>query len=127
MRAYSKDLREKVIAALESGEYTQPEIAENFLVSLRFVEGLWQRWKSTGSYEALPHGGGKKRVLGEFEDILRAAIAKQPDLTLDQLCEKVMQAKGIKANKSMMCREIKRLNLPVKKSRSTTAKEIRPE
>ena len=127
MRPYSKDLREKVIEALESGEDTQPEIAENFHVSLRFVENLWRRWRSSGSYEALPHGGGNKRVLAECESIIRAAVANQPDITLEQLCEKVAAVKGLKASKSMMCREVKRLNLPLKKNRSMTHKEIRPE
>ncbi|MEW6735260.1 MAG: hypothetical protein AB1489_28470 [Acidobacteriota bacterium] len=84
-------------------------------MSLRFVENLWRRWRSTGSYEALAHGGGNKRVLAECETIIRAEIAKQPEITLEQLCDKVALAKGLKASKSMMCREVKRLNLPLKK------------
>ncbi len=55
MRAYSQDLRERVIQALESRDGSQAEIAERFGVSIAFVERLWQRWRTTGSCAALPH------------------------------------------------------------------------
>ena len=59
MRAYSQDLRERIIAALEANEQSQPEIAERFGVSVSTVEKLWKRWRSTGQCAALPHAGGR--------------------------------------------------------------------
>jgi len=52
-------LRERIIAALEANEQTQPEIAERFGVSVSTVEKLWKRWRSTGLCAALPHAGGR--------------------------------------------------------------------
>jgi len=121
MKAYSPDLREKIIEALESGENTHPEIAENFIVSLSFVDKLWKRWRKTGSYEALPHTGGRKRTLRDIEQLIRQEVSKQSDATLSELCERVEQASGTKSRPSQMCRELKLLNLPLKKSQSTTA------
>jgi transposase len=63
MRAYSQDLRGKVIQALEAQAETQREIAERFLVSLSLVEKLWPRWQTTGSCAAKPHAGGPPRHL----------------------------------------------------------------
>lgn len=123
MRAYSTDLRKKIIEEIESKKKTQREIAENFRVSLAFVEKLWRRYRTKGNYEALPHGGGKKRSLRECEAAIREQLKEQPDLTLEELSEKIEQAKGVKSSKSMMCRELKRLALPVKKNRSKTLKE----
>jgi len=120
MKPYSQDLRERLIAALEEGQDSQPEIAENFGVSLSFVEKLWQRWRQSGSCAALARAGGKKRALREDETIIREQVAKQPDVSLLELCQRVAEASGTKASPSMMCRELQRLDLPRKKSPSTT-------
>jgi len=46
-------------------------------------------------------------------------VKAQPDATLQELCERVEQATHIQSDPSMMCRELTRLKLPRKKSRST--------
>jgi transposase len=117
MKPYSLDLRERIIAALESGTDSQPEIAATFGVSLSFVEKLWRKWRKTGNCEALPHAGGRERSLKNDESKVRAAVAAQPDLTLVELCEHVAAASGASVVPMTMCRELKRLNLPRKKSR----------
>ncbi len=53
------------------------------------------------------------------EAAIRAAVKAQPDATLQELCERVEQATQIQSDPSMMCRELARLKLPRKKSRST--------
>ena len=125
MRPYSQDLRERIIAALEANEQTQPEIAERFGVSVSTVEKLWKRWRSTGLCAALPHAGGRRRVLQDVAERIRAEVMRQRDATLSELCERVEQAGGVASSPSMMCRELHRLDLPRKKSRSTIANGIR--
>ena len=122
MKPYSQDLREKIIAALEAGEYSQAEIANHFHVSVSFVEKLWHRWRQTGSCAARPHAGGRQRALQDDEARIRAEVANQPDATLSELCARVAAAGGASASPSMMCRELQRLSLPRKKSRSTTVR-----
>jgi transposase len=119
--AYSQDLRERVIAALESGAYTQPDVAAMFQVNLSTMEKWRHRQRTTGTCEAYPAGRGEQRVLRVVDDWIRVAVAEQPDITLDELCEQLAKEKGIRASASMMCRELKLLALPRKKSRSTTA------
>jgi transposase len=125
MMPYCRDLRERVIAAVEAGLLSQAEVAETFSVSLSTVEKWWRCHRETGCCPALPHAGGVRRTLTDAEDFLRAEIARQPDVTLEELCTRVAEAKGVKASLSMMCRELQRLGLPRKKSRSTTASGIR--
>jgi transposase len=127
MNPYSQDLRERIIAALEAGQDAQSEIAENFGVSLSFAEKLWQRWRQTGSCAALAKAGGKRRALRDDEALIRAEVAKQPDVSLTELCQRVAQVGGAQASPSMMCRELQRLNLPRKKSRFTTPSATRTE
>jgi transposase len=124
MRPYSQDLREKIIRALEA-DHTQEEAADRFSVSLSFVEKLWRRWRETGSCAALPRAGGRQRALREHEAALRAGVAAQPDATLAELCERLIDAGAPSVSVATMCAELQRLSLPRKKSRSTTASAIR--
>ena len=98
---YSQDLRERVIAALEAGQRSQPEIAAAFGVHLSTVEKWWQRWHATDNCTALPHGGGPTRRLGECEAVIRTAVKRQPDITLAELSEHVEAECGIRASSSM--------------------------
>lgn len=128
MKAYSNDLRRRVIEAIQENEETQAEIAERFSVSESFVENVWKRFRETGSYEALPHGGGRKRLLADDEQLIRRKVGDQPDITLAELAEYVAEQTGKKVvSDPVMCVELQRLNLPRKKSRFIPQKEIPSE
>ncbi len=120
MKPYSQDLRERIIRALEAGEETQAEIASRFDVSPSFVVKLWRRWRETGSCTALVHAGGRARSLQASEALIRREVARQPDVTLAELCGRVARSAGASVSTKTMCLELRRLSLPRKKSRSTT-------
>jgi transposase len=116
MKAYSNDLRRRIIDRVQENEEPQPEIAEHFSVSLSFVEKLWHRFRATGKYEAQPHGGGRARSLKNDEKLIRAAIAAQPDLTLAELVNKVAgETNKPQVSLATMSVELQRLSLPRKK------------
>ncbi len=109
---------------IQVNELSQAEIAEHFSVSLPFVEKLWHRFRTTGSYQAKPFAGGVKRLLKDDENLLRELVKEQSDLTLAQLCERVSKATGKPAvTAATMCVELQRLKLPLKKSRCTPQSE----
>jgi transposase len=120
MRAYSNDLRRRVIERIQENEESQVTIAEHFSVSISFVEKLWQRFRVTGSFEAKPHRGGHKRLLREHEALLRAEIKAKSDITLAELVEKVVANGGangkLKVGITTMCDELQRLKLRRKKN-----------
>lgn len=118
MKAYSDDLRLRIIETIQANELPQVEIAAQFGVSKSFVEKLWHRFRTTGSYEAKPHAGGVERFLKNDEQLIRELVKEQPDTTLAELCEKVADKTGKPAvTTATMCVELQRLNLPLKKSR----------
>ncbi len=125
MKPYSPDLRERVLAAVREAEHSQAQIAEQFKISLSTLEKWWHRQRDTGQITALPHGGGRTRTLQECAAFLRAEVKKQPDVTLEELCTRVAEAKGLRVSPSMMSRELQRLNLPRKKRPSMTASGTR--
>lgn len=117
MKPISDDLRRRIIEAIQENEDTQAEIAMRFAVSRPFVEKLWHRFRTTGSYQALPHSGGRARTLKKDEQLIRAEVAAQPDITLAELTETIARQTGKPAVSLMtMSTELRRLNLPRKKS-----------
>lgn len=124
MKPYSDDLRLRIIETIQENELTQPEIAEQFSVSLPFVEKLWHRFRTTGSYKAKPHAGGVKRFLKDDEELLREIVRTEPDMTLADLCQRVSKGTGKPpVTTATMCVEMQRLKLPLKKSRFTPQRE----
>jgi transposase len=125
MKAYSQDLRERVLAAAHDTNQSQAQVAEQFQVHLSTLEKWLRRERDTGRATALPHGGGRTRTLRECGAFLRAEVKKQPDLTLEELCTRVAEAQGLHVSPSMVSRELKRLNLPRKKRVFTPASGTR--
>jgi transposase len=120
MRAYSQDLREKVIRAVAQDKHANREIAETLSLSEPTIERWTRRQRETGSVAALAHAGGVTRVLAPHETFLRDAVKAQPDISLDELCGRVKTEFGLTVSGSMVSRELTRLRLSRKKSRSTT-------
>ena len=125
MKAYSTDLRERAVSSVESGECNIPEAARRFTVSEASLERWLAQKRATQSCAPRPHAGGVPRQLAAAEAVIRAAVKAQPDATLPELCEWVAQECKIKSDPSMMCREVARLKLPLKKSRSMPVSGIR--
>ena len=123
--AYSQDLRECVVAAVEAGKTSNREIGAIYGVSESTIEKWMARKRATGSVSALPYAGGPKRVLAPFAKSLSAEVKKHPDRSLEELCDWIAETRQVSASPSMMCRELKLLNLPVKKSRSVTRNKTR--
>jgi transposase len=124
MKPYSDDLRLRIIETIQENELSQAEIARQFAVSLPFVEKLWHRFRTTGSYQAKIYVRGPQRLLKGAEALIRELVKNQPDLTLAELCERVAAATGKPiVTTATMCVELQRLNLPLKKSRFTQRNE----
>lgn len=121
MSAYSQDLREKVMAAVQTGKQSNRAVAETFGISESTIEKWSRRLRETGSVAAKPHGGGPARVLAPHAARIRQLIEAQPDISHGELCDQIKAETGVRSNTSMMVREVQRLRLPRKKSRSTTA------
>ena len=84
MRAYSNDLRYKIIKAIEAGE-VGTHVAKRFDVAKSFVYKIYKRYKQTGSYEALRQPGVKPKLTNEEIEKLKILVSENPSATLDEL------------------------------------------
>ncbi len=120
MKAYSLDLRQRLVAAYEQGAGTLAELAALFRVSTFFLVKMLGQHRRGESLEPKPHSGGASLALNEEQRaVLRAAVATQPDATLKEL-QAVLTAKGrVRVSLATLCRELQRLHLPRKKKASS--------
>ena len=116
-RPLSKDLRERIVEAVGGGESRQ-STARRFAVSPSCVIKLMQRWNKTGSIEPGQMGGWKEHALAEHEAVVRGLIRMHPDLTLEELQDRLAE-EGIWVGRSSVDRFLKARGLTLKKSRST--------
>jgi transposase len=109
---YSRDLRKRVLDAVDRNEGSLRQIARRFVVSLSFLVRLLQLHRRTGSLDPKPHGGGRPAALGP-EDLqrLRELIRQQPDATLEELRQRL----GVACNLMAISRALTKLGLPRKK------------
>jgi len=120
MRAYSLDLRERVVAAYEKGNNTIAEIAERYAVGQTFLKKMLRQKRENGSLERLPPRAGAKKVLSDtHRRWLAKQIKEQPDTTLAELQEDFQETKKVRVSSAMLSRELKQLRLPRKKNRSS--------
>jgi len=116
MKAYSLDLRRKIVESYDRGDKSQKAAAESFGVSLSFMEKLLRRRRITGSIVPLPHGGGiKPRLDKDAVALLRLLVKERPDATLAELCDEVNEQRGIRVSAPTMCTVLKKLDLGRKK------------
>jgi len=115
-RPYSKDLRSRIVAAVEAG-VSRNATARQFAVSVSCVVKLMQRFRRTGTIA--PAARGKRPyALAEHEAVVRKLVAIQPDLTLDELTQELAD-RGIRVGRSSVNRFLQRCDLTLKKSRFT--------
>lgn len=117
MKAYSPDLCAKIVRAYDEGQGSQRQLARQFRVSLAFIQKMRRRQRATGEPAATRHTGGRQPLLGADALLLIAQlIDEQNDLTLSELCERISEERGVRASVPTMCRAVRRLGLPHKKS-----------
>ena len=99
-KAYSGDLRERVIEAVETGA-SRREAAERFEVSGSSAVKWLQRWRESKSAAPKPRGGSIS-PLEEFATEILALVAEQPDLalveTVSALAMASAQESGLREN-----------------------------
>ena len=125
MKAYSLDLRQKVIETYEAGGITQRDLAARFRVSLYFVVKLLKRWRNERILAPKPRGANvKARLTPQILQFLDAELQRQCDLTLLELVEKVELKYQVSVSTKTMSRMLVRERLRRKKSVSTPPNEI---
>ena len=116
MKAYSPDLRRKIVAAVESGR-PKAEVARVFGDGLSSVKRYLKQQQETGSLAPKRHPGRAPTIRPDQRPLLWAQLEAHPAAFLDEHCAHWAEQTGIQLSTSTMSREIARLGWTRKKGR----------
>jgi transposase len=114
MHAYSQDLRDRVLGALERGE-GPTAIARRYEVSRLWVYRVRQRWEEEGRRGSLPVGGYRRSRIAHKEAQIRQWIEATPDLTLAELSDRLAE-EGIQLKVPALWHQLNKWGLSFKKN-----------
>jgi transposase len=114
MNAYSDDLREKIVEALERG-MGKSQAARTFSVSLSSVKRYAKLAEDGRSLAPKKRPGSKPKLDERASKLLQADLKEHPFLTLQQRCEYLRAVASVEVSRSTVCRAIKRMNATRKK------------
>ncbi|MBW4606648.1 MAG: IS630 transposase-related protein [Hassallia sp. WJT32-NPBG1] len=117
MKAYSIDLREKIVKAYSQGDTSVRKVADRFGVAKSFVQKLLLMKKTQGHVEPKQQGGAMKGELDGYSAQLAAMVEQYPDATLLEYCEYWGTTYNHWVSRSTMCRALKKQKLTLKKRR----------
>jgi transposase len=91
-RPYSDDLRRRILRAYGAGELTLEQLAQRFDVSYGYVKKIRRQQLRYQQMERVPHHPGRKpKFTAPSRERLRGWLRQQPDLTLTELQDKLLQ------------------------------------
>jgi len=119
-RAYSNDLRRKLLEAHEQGQGTLEELAEEFRVSLGFAKKISAALRRTGRMERTEQRHGRiNQVTALVQERLREWLRQQPDRTLGELQRQLREQMHVSVSVPRLWVVLRQMQLRLKKSRST--------
>jgi transposase len=124
MKPLSKDLRERIVAAVDHHEGSRRAIARRFRVDVSCITRLLQLRRQTGSLEPRPHGGGKPPTLDhDGLQRLRGLVQERPDATLEEL----RQHLNLSGSIMIVWRGLEKLDITRKKKTQHADERDRPD
>jgi transposase len=117
-RAYSQDLRDRVIDAVLVGGESRRAAARRFGVSDASAVKWLQRVTRLGDRRCAGTGGHRPSKVKPHRDWLLVAIAAEPDVTLAALSGRLLAERGVRADTGMLSRFFTSEGISFKKKRA---------
>jgi len=118
-RAYSNDLRNRVIDAVESEGMSRRAAACRFGVSEASAVKWLQRWKHHGQRGPAGTGGHRPSKTKPHREWLLSTLEAEPDITLSALSVRFLSERGVKATTGMLSSFFIGEGISFKKKRSS--------
>ena len=116
-KAYSDDLRRKVLEAHAAGEGILEELAERFSVSVGWVFKISAALAKTGKMERQPGArrGRVSKVTPEIESFIKEVVQGRSDTTLGELQLKLFDERQLEISIGRLWQVVDKLDLRFKK------------
>jgi transposase len=119
-RAYSLDLRQRVVEAIKGGLSTR-KAARRFAIGIA-TAGAWHRlWRRTGDVRPGRQGQPKGSKLDPHEDFILSLIEEVKDISLAEIAERLAEERGLTACPATIWYFFDKRRITHKKRRRTPA------
>ena len=124
MKAYSLDLRQKIVNTYLEGRISQRQLAERFCVTLSFIEKLFKQYRDTGNIAPKVRIQQTPPKLNEQQlNVLKEIGSANNDATLSEIREQLKDKTGVTIGISTVDRMLKMMEIRVKKKHYTLRKK----
>ncbi len=126
-RAFSDDLRCRILQTYERGGVSLRELGERFGVSWEYVRKIRKQQLRTGRMERVAQArhGPVSRVTAQVQGQLGDQLRAQPDLTLADLQRHLQKQMRVRLSRSLLGLWLQRMGLRRKKNLSTPKSKTR--
>src|SRR5713226_2507493 len=114
MKAYSQDLREKVLRAVDQGK-SRREVVNMFGVSRASIKRYLKQRRETGNVLPKPIPGRPPKKISLLLATLKTQLEAYPDATLEEHCQRWEAREGVKVSTATMSRALQHLGWSRKK------------
>ena len=114
MKAYSEDLRRKIVDAIERG-MLKAQAARTFRVGISTVKRYAIKARRGESLEPGKAPGKRPKMDERLSKLLEEDLKERPFVTLQQRCDYIEAISGVSVSRSTMCRAIARIGSTRKK------------
>ena len=105
MKAYSEDLRRKIVDAIERG-MPKAEAARTFGVGISTVKRYASKIQRGEPLQPGKAPGKRPKMDEQVRKLLQEDLHERPFITLQQRCDYVEAISGVSVSRSTMCRAI---------------------
>lgn len=117
MKAYSLDLRQKILDTYLQGGISQRQLAKRFCVTLSFIEKLLKKYRETGSIAPKVRTQQTPPKLNSQQfNVLQEIVEAKNDATLKEIRAELAQKTGITIGISTVDRMLQKMEISLKKN-----------
>ena len=117
MKAYSLDLRQKILDTYKAGGISQRQLAKRFCVTLSFIEKLLKQYRETGNIAPKVRTQQTPSKLNKQQlNVLKEIVEAKNDATLSEIREQLKEHTGITIGISTVDRMLKKMEIRFKKN-----------
>jgi transposase len=117
MKAYSEDLRRKVVEAIQQRGMAKSEAARTFGVSLSSVKRYVAKVREGSSLSPRKHPGPRPKIDERARRLLEADVEERPALSLRERGEFLERVAGVRVSESTLSRLLRRMGFSPKEGR----------
>ena len=116
-KAYSNDLRRKILERYQRGDASLSALAERFGVSHGYTKKIRKQQLRTGQMERSEYRAGRRsQVTPAIEVALRSWVQQRPDWTLAELQQQLQQTHSLRLSVGRLWLALRQLQLRRKKN-----------